>query len=72
MAEKLVTTVHLSREETDALRELAARLGLMYTTGPIAGKMGNPRALFGLIADAYNRNPDKMYMFLASLKDREK
>lgn len=68
MAEKLVTTIHLTREDTDALRALAARLGLLYKTGPTAGQQGNPKALCSLLADAYRSDPDKVFALLESLK----
>lgn len=69
VVEKLVTTVHLSREETDTLRELAARLGLFYRTGPTAGQQGNPKALCSLLAEAYRSNPDKVFGILESFKE---
>jgi hypothetical protein len=69
MAEKLVTTVHLTREETDTLRELAARLGLFYKTGPTAGQQGNPKALCKLLVEAYKSNPDNVFALLESFRE---
>ena len=50
------TSFNISREDMEALRELAARLGLYTTRGAGAGQLGNITALLQGVAAAYRQD----------------
>lgn len=61
------TSFNISRDDMDALRELAARLGLRTTRGAGAGQLGNITALLQGVAAAYRRDAAGAATALAAL-----
>ncbi len=61
------TSFNISRDDMDALRELAARLGLHTTRGAGAGQLGNITALLQGIAEMYRRDAMRTVTMLATL-----